>query len=1157
MPSTLVAYLVLELSIDYAIAYAVTRFAVTYAISTIVTRLFSSSSANQNTNNGVRQQVPPSGTNSIPVVYGDAYLSGVFVDAVLSTDQKTMYYVMAISQISPNGQFTFDTSKFYWQDQIIGFDGTDLTKVVSLADNAIPPNVNSKISGNLFISLYKSNEAGTITSLNGAAAPSTVMGGSDIAVDQRWPSSGRQMNGLAFAIIKMAYNQDAGTTQMQPITFYASHYLNNTGAAKPGDVWYDYITNTKYGCAMDDSIVDVATATALNTYSDATIPYTPSGGGSATQARYRINGVLDTGQNVLSNLDQIMLAADSWNQYNAATGKWSIVINKEKSTDFAFNDTNIIGEIRVSAYEISQSINQIEAQFPNKLNKDQPDYVYLNTPFNLLYANEPDNKYSITYSLVNDSVQAQYLANRMLEQAREDLIVSFATTYNGIQVDAGDVISVTNAAYGWDAKLFRVIKVSEASLPDGNLGAALELNEYNADVYGNGSITAFAPTPNSNLPSATYFSPLTAPTVSTSNPASAIPNFDITISIPATGRVTFADLYYAVSSVPSASDWKLLSTASTVNGQTVTPGSAYVFANQVLPTGAGGTVTYYFGYTVYNEISSSNVSPVSLPFVWSPVGQGPTGATGPSGTGPTGATGPSVTGPTGNTGPTGTAANKYATAFLYQWSPSIPGDPSGASNYTWATGASSSYTGGNGWQTTLPANPGTAGLQLWFASTQVVDVSTATTTSVSWTSGYVVAAYTANGATGPTGASGVQSANPTVYQWAASIPSISGSSTYTWSTGSFTPTPSGWSTAPTTAIPGYTLWSARVSLVDSASATTSSINWSTASILATGYAGGNGLSSRICYARVAGNPTPYSATLPTSGSSSFPSSGESTSYWGFAATWVANDPNPSSTDSLYQSDGIYNPSTNVTTWSAPYISSLKVGSLSAVSVNTGALTVQGLLTVNSAGAIQGGQTGYNSGTGFFLGYSSTTYKFSIGSSTQNILWDGSALTVTGNIYGNGAAIFTGQNAGAGFTTAVTANSTNAADWGFYATSNAYGGRAIIGVASGSAGVGVVGTGSTAAPRAGVLAFANGATVALEVAGGSMVIDNSTLVSNLNAEQVGGKTLAGLVQVASGTSNNNYLYFLNNNTAPSNPTTRAAWIKISTNDGGTVWFPGYV
>jgi hypothetical protein len=118
--------------------------------------------------------------------------------------------------------------------------------------------------------------------------------------------------------------------------------------------------------------------------------------------------------------------------------------------------------------------------------------------------------------------------------------------------------------------------------------------------------------------------------------------------------------------------------------------------------------------------------------------------------------------------------------------------------------------------------------------------------------------------------------------------------------------------------------------------------------------------------------------------------------WGFAATWGASDPNPSSTDSLYQSDGIYDPNTGNTVWTTPYISSLKVGTLSAITVNTGALTVQDTLTVSSTGNIKGGQTAYNTGTGFFLGYSGGAYKFSIGSSTSSLLWDGSQLKIAGS-----------------------------------------------------------------------------------------------------------------------------------------------------------------
>jgi len=690
-----------------AASFALTAaaFAVNFAVSLIVSRVFGQDQQGPQ-DSGTRQQVPPSSVNAIPIVYGDAYLGGTFVDAVLTTDQKTMYYVVAVSCISPNGQFSFDTTKMYYGDRLITFDGTDATKVVSLTDEA--GNVDTKISGNLYINLYKSTVAGSITPINGSAAPNSVMGGSDIDVDLRWPSSGRQMNGLAFAIIKLNYNQDAGTTSLSPVTFAAKHYLNSTGVAKPGDVWYDYITNAQYGGAVDSAFVNASSATALNSYADQTITYTPSGGGSATQARYRMNGVLDAGQPVLSNLDKIMTCADSWMAYNAALGQWSIVINKSETASFAFDDDNIIGEVRVSATDITQSVNQVEAKFPDKGSRDQPNFVNIATPTILRYPNEPDNKYSVTYDLCNDSVQAQYLANRILEQAREDLIVSFSTTYYGIQVDAGAVVSVTNSDYGWTNKLFRVVKVNEASLNDGSLGAKLELSEYSAAVYDDFDITQYVPVPNSDIASVVYFSALSAPTVTASNPSSSIPNFNVTITIPAAGRVTYSELYYTTVASPVASDWKLLSSASAIDGQPLTPSSTYLYANQVLPTGASPSATYYFAYVVGNDLAKSTRSSMSSSFTWTP--EATTGETGP----------------------------RSASGFIYYAfaSATAPSAPT-ASGFNFTTGAFSSLTAN--WSTTFTApdpvtNPATeAGSKFWavryavseatFGGTQTVTLS--------------------------------------------------------------------------------------------------------------------------------------------------------------------------------------------------------------------------------------------------------------------------------------------------------------------------------------------------------------------------------------------------------------------------------------------------
>jgi hypothetical protein len=921
-----------------AASFALTAaaFAVNFAVSLIVSRVFGQSGQGPQ-DSGTRQQVPPSSINAIPIVYGNAYLGGTFVDAVLSTDQKTMYYVVAVSCVSPNGQFTFDTTDMYYGDRKITFDGTDQTKVVSLTDEA--GNVDTKINGNLFISLYRSNAAGTITPLNGASAPNVVMGGADIDAALRWPSSGRQMNGLAFAIVKLNYNQDAGTTNLSPITFYAKHYLNSTGAAKPGDVWYDYITNVQYGGAVDPAFVNASSSTALNAYADQTITYTPSGGGSATQARYRMNGVLDAGQPVLNNLDKIMTCADSWMAYNAALGQWSIVINKAETAVYAFDDDNIIGEVRVSATDITQSINQVEAKFPDKGARDQPNFVNIATPSGLLYPNEPDNKYSVTYDLCNDSVQAQYLANRILEQAREDLIVSFSTTYYGIQVDAGAVVSVTNSDYGWNNKLFRVVKVNEASLPDGSLGAKLEMNEYSAAVYDDYGITQYTPVPNSDIPSANFFSALAAPTVTASNPSSAIPNFNVTTVAPTAGRVTFLELYYTTSASPTANDFKLLSTASAIDGQPITPGSSYVFTNQVLPTGASTTATYYFAFIVGNELTRSTRSPISSGFTWEPVA---------------------------NSGDSVDIVFRRSATQPATPSPSV-GTPSG-----WYSDVNSVPAGTDPIWSSVGTNTGTGTVYVW-QTPLLID--------------------------GQDGSDGVSIAELLIYIRATSAPSTPTGGSYNFTTQTLT-APSGWSSGiPAGTDPVYT--SRAVASIQGTTGTDSTLTWS-APVLsiqngapgAPGAPGTDGSSSRICFARVPSNPSPVSGTIVTSGSSSFPTSGQSSSTWGFAATWVATDPNPSSTDSLYQSDGIYNPSTFQTTWGTPYISSLKVGQLSAVSTNTGSLTVTGTFQANTA-TISGSTM---TGSGGVL-YSSGNFAF--GNSTTNISFNGSAMTLNGNVVATG------------------------------------------------------------------------------------------------------------------------------------------------------------
>ena len=74
------------------------------------------------------------------------------------------------------------------------------------------------------------------------------------------------------------------------------------------------------------------------------------------------------------------------------------------------------------------------------------------------------------------------------------------------------------------------------------------------------------------------------------------------------------------------------------------------------------------------------------------------------------------------------------------------------------------------------------------------------------------------------------------------------------------------------------------------------------------------------------------------------------------------------------------------------------GAITATSGSLSSLAVSGALTVGTSGKITGGtSTSFNTGAGFFLGYDSDAYKFSIGdaSTKKNLTWDGTDIKIGG------------------------------------------------------------------------------------------------------------------------------------------------------------------
>lgn len=572
--------------------------------------------ANAGGDGGGRVQLPPATDNKIPVVYGSAFLGGPIIDAYLTPDQKTMYYVIALAEKTDNGTISF--GNIYYDGKLVEWAGGQTSAPLGTAVQALITNNSSP--GSAQRDTRPANKINMWFYNNGSSSP-TNSASNAYDIFPKWLGNPNYaMTNCAFVVVSVNYNTDAGTTNLGALTVQVINTESgqSTGVYRPGTAIYDYMTNTRYGCAIPANKVEDVTVPGtslyeLNQYSDELITYVPVGGGSATQARYRLNGPLDTATNCLDNLQLLVDSCDSWLQYSELTGEWKVVINKPYTgTMYQVTSSNLITGIQIAPLDLNETYNQLEVAYPNANIKDQTDYQVLDLDdyqAGIMSPNEAVNRLNMTLPLVNNAVQAKYLGLRRLLQSREDLVISFILDFSGIQIEAGDVIQVTHETYGWPNKEFRVSSVVEEKTAEGNLQAQIEAFEYNPTIYNDNSIEDFVPAFNTGLLDPNVFDAPIQPIVYTGNIANAsTTSFNVEGTVPPNGVITYMDFNYGTSS--NTQTHLLYRTLQPGTGQTFTSGGNVVInVNDV----AAGNL--YWSLTARNDFAG-RTSVASNVYAW-------------------------------------------------------------------------------------------------------------------------------------------------------------------------------------------------------------------------------------------------------------------------------------------------------------------------------------------------------------------------------------------------------------------------------------------------------------------------------------------------------------------------------------------------------------
>lgn len=638
------------LVIDLYKTSTIFAFAINMVASAIISKVFAPSppSLGQQSNPGSKQQLPPSGSNKVPVIYGTAWTGGMITDLTISNDNQNIYWVIALSEvtntesgISTGSADNIDFGEIFWGGKRCLFKpapnststpstkngkqptkdasatNVDYTAVIGLQDTSTGEIIDlSNGSGGylMHIFLYSNgSNAPYNTNLTAYQVLSNATNPQGATLVYEWNSS-KKMTNTVFAIVHLTYNTNTGMTGLQQTRFQV---INSRSA--PGDCFIDYLESSRYGAGIYPYQIDTDSFFALNDYSNQIISYTDYSGNIQTQKRYAFNGSLETNQKLMTNIQTMSDCCNSLIRYNEILSMWGVVLQTPSySVAMNLNDSNIIGAITVTPIDITSSFNIIEVAFADNTQKDSFstsdfDLAVLNP--SLLFPNEPVNKQSVQLNLVNNSVQAQYIANQMLEGAREDLQVQCEINYYGLQLQAGDIVTLTNTNYGFANKLFRIIKVTQKFNDKGDITALLSLTEYNPSVFDNKNVTQFTPAPNTGIGSPLAFGTVSAPVISTTNPSALTPYITVQVTTPNGGITQYAEIWYSAYQYPTPSQYIFAGTSE------ISPnGNTYVNNFQLpdilltsIPSG-----NWYIFTRMVNSLGKSSYSSASTLVQWRP-----------------------------------------------------------------------------------------------------------------------------------------------------------------------------------------------------------------------------------------------------------------------------------------------------------------------------------------------------------------------------------------------------------------------------------------------------------------------------------------------------------------------------------------------------------
>jgi hypothetical protein len=303
-------------------------------------------------------------------------------------------------------------------------------------------------------------------------------------------SSTHRLRGVAYIGIRFKWDKDVFSSlpEVTAVVKGRKVYDPRTTATgystNPALCLLDYLRNSRYGKGLPDAAFESGFTSWQAAANDCESSVTEYTGGSSINI-FDCNMVLDVSKNIIDNTKEFL--SGMYGLLTYTQGVYKLVIEGTGSATYAFTEDNILGGITINGERKRERFNRVIATFANpdkNWQQDQVEYPAAgSSEYTTLLAEDGGFELEKRAALptITNQYQAKNIAQTILYKSRNGIRCSFLATIDSLQVEVGDIVSVTHSSPGWSAKPFRVTGLSLQG--DGNVGVTLTEHQNSSYVW--------------------------------------------------------------------------------------------------------------------------------------------------------------------------------------------------------------------------------------------------------------------------------------------------------------------------------------------------------------------------------------------------------------------------------------------------------------------------------------------------------------------------------------------------------------------------------------------------------------------------------------------------------------------------------------------------